>query len=266
MIEKIDKDFGKVTFDGNSFALHNQSFSRTDTCKTEGQVGIVYPFDHKMKINGAVTASSIIDHHDGDRYLLKHTEVRVCNSCDNNTLLYEKIDATIPILIHDNSETNSDARSCMLFEQFSKEDISLQADSGIKRMQLKVLFINNYKDFEPSVIISDKNIKKKEFTHTAKSFLRKNNDKMFVDDDFPIHIDELECYRYEFASFDEKTRKEFYSWYEYALFDTYADMNQALKEFRKEYKIKESKILKDTKKASEMIDSQSLFDIGEYGW
>lgn len=264
-LEKLDENFGLAHLDKDkSFNLHTQSFSGTDTCKEKGNTGIVYPFDYADKIDGFVTASSIIDHHNSDRYLLKHTEVRVCNNDENETLLYQKLKRTIPVVIHDNElDRLSEARNSVLFEKVCREDISLKADDDLSIIQMNLLLINAYKDFNPLVIVNEKNLEKKTYQYSNPF---SHNKREYVDDNFPLTIDDLEEYRDEFAKIKERVRKQFFNWYDFALYDCFATLEQSVEDFRKDYELTEKKLKADMKKANEMINRQRLFSYGDVEW
>ena len=278
-LNEIDKNFGLAKLkEKKPFSLHTQSFSGTDTNKQKGNVGIVYPFDCESEVKGFVTASSIIDHHNGDRYLLKHTEVRVCNNDENQTLLYEKLERTIPVIIHENKAL-SEARNDILFEKASLEDISLKANDDIEVIQMKLQFIDLYKEFQPLVIISEKNLEKKSVSFNRDKWIAPKIKKVtYIDDNFPLEREDLEAYFDEFQELSKMDKKLFYSWYEYAIFchygesnnyGVYVSMENILENFRKEHKLTEKKIAKDTKKAEDLlsnIDEESLFDYGEFEW
>ncbi len=242
--------------EAETFNLSKQYFSGTDTNKSKGNLGIIYPFDNEETIKDYITASSIIDHHNGDRYLLKHTEVRVCNSNDDNTLTYQKIENTIPIVIHDNTISEiSNAVQSILFK--SREDISIKVPKDSKSIRLEVELIEQYSKFSPLVIVSEKNIEKKKIEYEATYFGSYSDG--YISEDFPLSLEELETALEAFKKLDKKVREKFYSWYEFAIYDYYGELDQSVEAFRKMHKINQKKIEKDTKKAIELISSQSLF-------
>jgi len=137
--------------------LSRQSFSGTDTRKEKDKTGIVYPFDVNEQINGFVTASSIIDHHNSDRHLLKRTEVRKCSN-DGEQLLYQKIHNTCHIVLHEDEERSDAIIMALSNKQY---DCSVYTDECNNALMLNVMLMEQYKDFNPLVIVSEKNLEKK---------------------------------------------------------------------------------------------------------
>lgn len=137
--------------------IGSQSFSGTDLDKDEEEVGIVYPYDFKEKIENGITTSSIIDLHTNDNRLLKHTETRLCNTIDNEQIQYEKLN-TVAIVIDDNDDVSIankilfgiiDNNDCIKGYVESKNKININDDL--------LEIIKEYKNFEHTYTLIDSN-------------------------------------------------------------------------------------------------------------
>lgn len=129
--------------------LNTQAFSSIDKKKDLKDLGIVYPFDPEGSPENYVSASSIIDHHNGDYELLKHTEVRVCNK-QANDLVYDKINVSTSVVILDQKASMArkqfDADSTKDKECYIEQYNNLTIDEKIYEIYKKH---DTYKFFSP---------------------------------------------------------------------------------------------------------------------
>lgn len=142
--------------------IGRQSFSGTDLDKDEKEAGIVYPYDYKEEIKDGVTSSSIIDLHNTDDELLKHTEVRVCNTIDKEKIQYDKLE-TASIVIDENKDISLANR--LLFgiknDNNTIEGYIESKDKINVKPLLEIMKI--YKEFEHTfTFIDSENIKEKQ--------------------------------------------------------------------------------------------------------
>lgn len=131
--------------------LSTQSFSHTDLNLDENNLGIVYPYDNKETISLTTCVSSIIDHHNGDNFLMKHTEVRTAGTKDNK-LVYDKINQSTSLTLMGITQAQSAIRDI----KFYSENYAIRNDNT--RLNAK---IELYKEFEPIFFIDSNNLTQK---------------------------------------------------------------------------------------------------------
>lgn len=146
--------------------LSTQSFSSIDLDRDEKESGIVYPYDYKEKIENGITTSSIIDLHNTDDRLIKHTETRLCNTIDADRIEYQKLE-TISMVIDE--ENKKSLANRLLFGILDKQDslkgyIESQDKINITDELLEI--IKEYKNFEHSyTLIDSKHVSEKKFEY-----------------------------------------------------------------------------------------------------
>lgn len=131
--------------------LSTQSFSHTDLNLDENNLGIVYPYDNKETIPLTTCVSSIIDHHNGDNFLMKHTEVRTAETKDNK-LVYDKINQSTSLTLINISQAQSAIRDM----KFYSENYAIKNNNTRLNAKLEL-----YKKFEPIFFIDSANLKQK---------------------------------------------------------------------------------------------------------
>lgn len=131
--------------------LSTQSFSHTDLNLDENNLGIVYPYDNKETIPLTTCVSSIIDHHNGDNFLMKHTEVRTAETKDNK-LVYDKINQSTSLTLINISQAQSAIRDM----KFYSENYAIKSNNARLNAKLEL-----YKEFEPIFFIDSANLKQK---------------------------------------------------------------------------------------------------------
>lgn len=141
--------------------LRHQSFSDTDTCKTSGKLGVVYPFDIDEDINNFVVASSIIDHSNDNSHLLKHTEVRIADKVDD-TLEYQLIDNTVGVVLLNDDNYNKALDTYFKANTF-KESKYCEINNNYDIINIDCNLEQIYRNSNTEVIISDKNISRKQY-------------------------------------------------------------------------------------------------------
>lgn len=134
--------------------IRQQSFSGTDLNTSTDKMGIVYSFEPNKLTDKQHTVSSIIDHHNNDICLVKHTEARSVECDSDDEVRYIKnnciaIEFNEPDLI------------------FKKPTIVAQTpyklQDEIKRKILSLL--NIYNQFETKMFVYEGNITKKHHTN-----------------------------------------------------------------------------------------------------
>lgn len=134
--------------------IRQQSFSGTDLNTSTDKMGIVYSFEPNKLTDKQHTVSSIIDHHNNDICLVKHTEARSVECDSDDEVRYIKnnciaIEFNEPDLI------------------FKKPTIVAQTpyklQDEIKRKILSLL--NIYNQFETKMFVYEGNIIKKHHTN-----------------------------------------------------------------------------------------------------
>lgn len=161
VIRKFDED-DNLVFDQEEMDIHGQSFSSIDRKKDLDDKGIVYPYDENETITNGIVSSSIIDHHDDDKHLIKHTEIRICNTNEKDDLEYQLIQASASIVLTDTEE--SIARDYFFANNLIKtEDMYYESRDMINEQWFKTFdkCIQIYKDFTTAKVISDRFVEEK---------------------------------------------------------------------------------------------------------
>lgn len=127
--------------------LSKESFSGTDLKLDKDETGICYPFDENKDFTKSFVCSSIINHKDGDRYLIKHSEIREAY-CINKNLTYIEY-PTIGVVLFENTKAQLDVLSAPKYYYESPEDITIKLD---KNNKLEI--INNiYRKFNTFILV-----------------------------------------------------------------------------------------------------------------
>lgn len=134
--------------------IRQQSFSGTDLNTSTDKMGIVYSFEPNKLTDKQHTVSSIIDHHNNDICLVKHTEARSVECDSDDEVRYIK-------------------NNCIAIE-FNEPDLifkkptivaqtSYKLQDEIKRKILSLL--NIYNQFETKMFVYEGNITQKHHTN-----------------------------------------------------------------------------------------------------
>lgn len=177
---KLVKEDNKVIL--KELSLSHQSFSGTDYGKSKDDIGIVFPYDIDSDIKNGLSASSIIDHHNDDSHLIKHTEVRVCNK-GKDKLEYEELE-TIGLVIQDLEDDKvSEARMFIFDEKQEEELFYYEAEKPIKLSNEIITLMNVYDKFKYTFVdIKEDLVKKKETTSlTTYSSIKEGTDGNLFD-------------------------------------------------------------------------------------
>lgn len=180
--------------------IGSQSFSGIDLDKNKDELGIVYPYDYKETIINGVTSSSIIDLHSDENTLLKHTEVRVCNTTDKDKLVYEQLDTTSIVICE--KENVSYAKK-MLYGLLNNNDCVegyIESSNRISITDDMLTLMKIYKGFEHTfTIIDSKNVSKERkeipYTYHYKDYKEPTlfpNYEKSINDEKSIVVDETE--------------------------------------------------------------------------
>lgn len=134
--------------------IGNQAFSGIDLDRDEKEAGIVYPYDFKEEIVEGITSSSIIDLIGTDNQLLKHTEVRVCNTIDKEQIQYDKLE-TASIVIYDDRKTSFAKK--LLFGINNEEELLEGYIESKDKINIKEFLeaISVYKEFKNTFTFID---------------------------------------------------------------------------------------------------------------
>lgn len=138
--------------------IRQQSFSGTDLNTSTDKMGIVYSFAPNKLTDKQHTVSSIIDHHNNDICLVKHTEARSVECDSDDEVRYIKnnciaIEFNEPDLI------------------FKKPTIIAQTPYKLQdEIKSKILsFLNIYNQFETKMFVYEGNITQK---HSSNAFTK----------------------------------------------------------------------------------------------
>lgn len=127
--------------------IREQSFSGTDLNTSTDKMGIVYSFEPNKLTDKQHTVSSIIDHHDNDICLVKHTEARSVECDSDDEVRYIK-------------------NNCIAIE-FNESDLIFKKPTIIAQTPYKIQeevkskilsFLNTYNQFETKMFVYENNI------------------------------------------------------------------------------------------------------------
>lgn len=148
---------------------NTQSFSSTDYSRNPNDLGVVFPYGNEQEELNTINVSSIIDHHNAQVTLIKHTESCLVEKYKNDEIKYTRVLNTIGIYIKEQKETLLDLLGKQESHQYIYEcDNPITLDSELFKQRLAI-----YKEQPTVSAIEESNVKKKVYqtmnTHLSNS-------------------------------------------------------------------------------------------------
>lgn len=148
---------------------NTQSFSSTDYSRNPNDLGVVFPYGNEQEELNTINVSSIVDHHNEQVTLIKHTESCLVEKYKTDDIKYTKVLNTIGIYIKEQKETLLDLLGKQESHQYIYEyDKPISLDSELFKQRFEI-----YKEQPTVSAIEESNVKKKVYqynnTHLSNS-------------------------------------------------------------------------------------------------